>query len=209
MDDKNAKVVAISLNPADVWRYSLEHKKQLEESLVSIASNAKSGWEIFLTIENDSTMIYVYDGEDQLVHEEAIISNDDAILTVRKMYERYLGYDGPDDSDGEDEDEEFDFRSTMHELEDEMYEREMELYDAMYDFLSIALDNAISVYFGRDEEDDAVSGMVDSVCRILAVKYGISVRRPSIETDKNGNEVYVEFPYDELTTEEEEEPSGE
>lgn len=186
MSGNISSITTIALKPDEVWKYSREHKKQLEESLVSIASSRVGNCEVFLTIDKNSTMIYVFQGEN-LVHEEAIISDEDAETAVSKIYTRYL-------PDGAEQDGE----CSREELEDDMYERESELCSAMEDFLNVAVEGFYDAYFADDA--DIAQELVDSVCRLLAVKRGISVRYPRFEYDKDGGESYVEFPYEFLAS---------
>lgn len=188
MENNLRKITTISLQPGAVWAYSREHRKQLVDSLVSIASTADGSCEIFLTIEEDSTMIYVYrNGE--LAYEEAIVSDDDATATVGKLYVRFLAKAAGEDPEPE---------IPRETLEDDIYEREDELCSAMEDFLNVAVEGFFDAYFGYDA--DISQEIVDCVCRHLAEEYGVSVRWPRFEIGKDGSETYVEFPYEDLAS---------
>lgn len=196
MGDKS--VTVISLQPSEIWKYCLQNQRQLRENLVSIAENKSVGNEVFLTIEDDLTMVYVYCG-DNLEYEEAIVSTEDATKVVRKIYEKYITSATSGEKDDEDEDEEPDRVA----LEDDMYERETELHDACYDFLNTILEYASECYLGEDIED-AIQETLDTVCRKFAKDFGISVRRPMYICVDGEPETYVEFPYDGILTGEEE-----
>ena len=196
MEDNLRNITCISLQPGAIWKYSREHREQLEESLVSIASSTDGSCEIFLTIEDDSTMIDVFRGED-MVYQEAIVSDEDAVATVRKIYAQFLpdvSYSGGYQGTG----------YTRQELEDDMYDREEELCSAMEDFLNVAVEGFFDAYFGKDA--DVTQEIVDLVCKHLADEYGVSVRYPRFDYDKAGNETYVEFPYEDQEEEKENDP---
>lgn len=174
--------VLIHLEPDDVWEYCLDHKEQLRDNLVCIAEEPTNHIGVYVTSEGSRVMISVQHG-DTTVFESVIVSKGDAAVTAWNLYKDYFGFEKPAEKQEDDD-----------VYNEEIAERELELYDGMYEFLSTLLDFDASEFM-QEDCDKAIESMIGDLCLLLAEDYGISVRRPQM-VKHGGVEVFTEYPYD-------------
>lgn len=185
----------------DVWSFFLKNIDRLSSEMVAIAENTDTEYVVYLTEENRFPLFYVCQGESAPEDEDVAISKDDCAETARRFFAQYLfplvvidNKAIPPDSEEDPED------LTRQEMEDAAYERDDELRFAMSDFLQIAIgtddsDEDLTDIYG----DDFIDSILDVVLEKLASEFGISVYRPTlIEDEMTGEQVYNEFPYEDL-----------
>ncbi len=79
----------IIIEACDVWGHFMINKDNLEDALEIIAQNDEYGVEIILTKEDDLPLIIVTADSEEL-DEEAVVSPNDCVRTVKEMYDKYL-----------------------------------------------------------------------------------------------------------------------
>lgn len=116
-----------------------------------------------------------------------------------------LKYPAPSMPDNIDEMDESDIVEVMAELDDEIYQRDDELEMATKDFLAVLLNcdvDEIGELYGRY----LVSDYIEYACELLAEEFSISVYHPRwVTDDETGVDEYVQYPYLDVDTDEEEE----
>lgn len=172
---------SIAIRPEELCSYFVTNQESLKGSSNILAENDEYGTEIYISSAPNGrpVMSVLVDG---MEIEELELSMAELEDTAKLLYKEYLSEDflkGFIDSGDE-------------ELEIE--ERESDLETAVADCLITFVPNH------RDFEDfdNTVSHIVDKICEILFTDCGISVYRPMVLEDEDGNEEYLEFPYPEL-----------
>ena len=201
----------IGLKPKQVWEFYNKNIARLADEMVSIAKNDHTRCEIFLTEEEGVPMISVYN-DDKLVYEEGAVSEEDTEKTVREIYKKYLlplvtvvsNEPKKEEADTEEDGEEvYDEEVTRIDQEDQIYEREDEIYLAFQDFLQVLAEDDYSI---KDtfSEDAEVNEIIDHIVEFLAIDHGIRIRRPMFIVDSDsGIEEFCEYPYEEYDFREE------
>lgn len=158
-----------------------------------LAYNDDAGTEVSVDFDGVKPMLVVCEDEEQIM--SVPVSKADCEETAQSLYDdfisdkvfaRYIGHDSddpmvmddpPDDISPEDE---------------EIDEREMELTDAVLELLTVVLGDELDDF----DIDSIIEDTKDKVCEFLAEEYGADIRRPMWLENEEGEERYVEYPYD-------------
>jgi len=170
----------ITVSPKNIWRYFQENREVLKKNIVTIAENDATGNQICVTENNSFPQILVYINN-TIKYAETMISEGDAIATATRLYSQYLKTP-PDEEE-----------LTRQDLEDEMYERETELYDATKDFLDVVIGNDFMAEGGSEE---VIFEIMDAFLKYISDEWWFRVYRPVYMDDGDGNEIYIEYPYE-------------
>lgn len=181
---------------SEIWEMFQARKDDFETKMEIIAENPEFGVVIYLTSETRGTatfpeiVVYMDDREE---YSEIVVSESDCTQTVRKIYRDYLDDDRLVDKIIEEDKAEIAEQTAM---EDEIEQRDGELYDAVTDMLDIFLNEKLDRIVGYKEADEITSDVIDHLCEYLYQEHGLSVYRPMILEDEDGEEFFEEFPYD-------------
>ena len=179
----------IIMKPEDVWQYYIDHKDWLREHMKLIAFNQEFDTEIQISEDGGLLTAYVYLNNQQITIEE-MLSAFDTKSSVERMYNEYI-YNA----------EEFVKQWKLHQDEDDEEElieaRELELDDAVYEFLVSILGESFDVH--SRETQEILEDVKDCVLPMLYEKHGIETYRPMYIADDNGNEEFCLYPYSEIT----------
>jgi len=192
--------VKIHLEPKATWAFFQKNHERMEDEMVVIAENDDTEYAIYIT-DNDNDerhnpLLLVYKG-DLKIFEEGVIDEDGCTETAKQLYLKYLfpvsvTYGKMDEMDEGVWD---DTPYSTQDMEDAIYEREDELTFAMYDLLEIVLGRTIDEIAGIHGKD-FVQQVVDDFCEYLANDHCVSIYRPTILPTDDGDEEFVEYPYD-------------
>ena len=188
----------VSYEPGELWDLFIEKKDYLKTHTIIIAENPEIDSTVFLTAEMidgeyyPSVTVWFEDAE---VYSETVDNMLDLKEAAEDIYESYLSDDFMTQRyfatvDKEDE---------INDQQDAIDQRECELYDAAADFLEVICNAKLSKIVSYSEADDICEDIVNRVCEHLYTEYNISVFRPMMLEDENGEEFYEKFPYDCLT----------
>ena len=195
--------VHIYIPVEEVWPFFQQHKKQLEKRMYAVAENEDTGYIIYLTEDKGCPLFSVCEGEREPEYEEGAVNANDCVNTVKKLCVRYLlpvmVIDRPtEDGEDEDEEEEGSYVLTRQDAEDEQYEREDALRDALCIFLDEVCQLDKNTDFIDEFGEEMIDGILDGVLEWLATECGFEVYRPRIIFDDDiGADVFVEYPYNE------------
>lgn len=179
----------IVVEPNKVWEWVKEHSEEFSPGMRVIASNPSYGIEICIIGGTGEipTIFVLADGEE--IDEETCVSQNDCTITVKKFYDKYLS-DNIVNALMSDDDS-----LTEEEELDKIDDRELELDDALYEFLQTLIPNLFDVI---NDVDELCDDLKDSICEYLYKKYGISVYRPMFLECEDGTEEFTEYPYPEM-----------
>lgn len=206
--------VIIHIEPEDIWQFFQKNKKRLKKEMVLIAENEETEYALYLTEEDNLPLFSVCKGDGEPEYEEGAVNEKDCADTAKQCCAKYLmpvtvrsarRYGGvlEDDDEGDTP------LSTRQEQEETIENREWELLFAMGDFLMTATkDDTCSD--GSDYVDTygavVVQDILDTLLPMLAEEYGLAVYRPTMMDDgETGEEVFVEYPYNDPADFEDEE----
>ena len=198
----------IVLEPSEVWKYYTDNKVKLENSVYEIASNDEFGIEIDITVLHNKLNVAVFADFNE-VYSETIYGEDDCKYTINEIYEEYLTdkvfetlygnvfglrsrlsseIDGPDD--------------TSSIEKDMIDERELDLDDAVHEFLYAVCSGEYAADFVMDIDDNLVEDVKDHFLEYLAREWEIPIYRPMYLEDEDGEVFFEEYPYDCMVFEE-------
>lgn len=183
----------IIVEAKDAWKHFEENKKLLKDRILALAENPEFGVVIYMG-EEFGLPAFTVMVDDRQYDEADAINEGDCTETVNKLYDKYLS--------GKFRDELID---NEEELEAEMEERETELSDAAYEFMSVVADydgNALN----NEEFDAIIEDVKEHMLEYIARKHGFKIRRPMILEDEDGNDCYSEYPYEEMEFDDEDNP---
>ena len=188
----------IHVYPTELWQYVCQNRKLITENIVVIAENPTREIEIIARIGHDMPTISVYKGG-VLLRDDQIVSKEDAVITCRVVYSRFLtpsdqtpaaAADHTPEDDDEEEDEKADEREPDEDEEEiimEMIdEREAALNAAIEDFLTVVLEDQSELV-----QPDELDEILDEFLTSLADR-GFSIYRPTLIEDD-----LVDYPYEE------------
>lgn len=148
-----------------------------------------------------------------LLYTEMAISPGDCECTVRRIYSEYLPENKLLEKLIEDSDQSAqtvidmkDVRGfyTDDDLEEmEIEEREADLDDCVEEFLSSVLESGFRKNVDKDEADNIIQDCKEHFLEYLARKHGLTIRRPMILEDEDGEEFFEEYPYEVMIFEDE------
>lgn len=182
-------MVNIVIEPSDVWGYFNEHRERFSTVARVIASNPIYGIEVCLTEGAGELPIISVLADGEEIDEETCVSPNDCTSTVKKFYDKYLS-DNIVNALMSDDD-----NLTEEEELDKIDERELEIDDALCEFLQTLIPNLFDVIY---DVGDLCEDLKDSICEYLYKKYGISVYRPMFLECEDGTEEFTEYPYPEM-----------
>ena len=184
---------SIIVEVSDVWQYFNDHKNALKSNLCMIADNREYGVEIYITEKMDSPFFSVTADGYQL-DEDSATTEAECKEVVQNLYDKYLtGKFIDDENFSLDKLPEDDVSSV--EIEDIIYEREVELDDAVMFLIGIATESTIDD--GKNEVyDNIVQDAKEHFLEYLARKHDLKIYRPMILEDENGEEFFDEYPYE-------------
>lgn len=212
----DATGVKVHVSPDNIWEFFQNNKGRLVDNKVVIAENTDTGYAVLLTNDYDGVANLIVERNEERIYNNYEWSSGGCYSTYRQLIGKYLlpvtedepqqeparkfsDYDIPDDLPPNvttDEEESFEDDELL-DMEDAQYEREDELFLAMADYLSIAMNEgggdggAIISTYGTE----FVNEVTDHVLEYLAVEQGIEIYRPTIFEDDNGEPMMTEFPY--------------
>lgn len=196
--------VIIHIEPEEIWQFFQKNKKRLKKEMVLIAENEDTGYALYLTEEDGLPLFSVCKDDNDPEYEEGAINEKDCTDTAKQCCVKYLRpvvvHSKKYASSPEYEDDDYWCDTPSKKEQDELIEnRELELLFAMGDFL-MAATNDNTCADGSDYVDtygaDLVMDVLDYFLQTLAEDYGLLVYRPTmVDDDDTGEEVLVEYPY--------------
>lgn len=188
--------ISIYVLPENVWEFFQKNKKRLSDEMVVIAENEDTGYAVYLTEEEDHPYFCVCQGKGAPEYEDIAICKADCIEVAKVCCAKYLlpitviaNGDGGCIME---------MATDEPDQEDIMYEREDELAMALYDFLSVVLQEDESFCGATDISDpEWLEKVLDAILEDLATNFDMPIYRPMIITDDLGNETYTDYPYGE------------
>lgn len=185
--------VIIHIEPEEIWQFFQKNKKRLKKEMVLIAENEETEYALYLSEDEGLPLFSVCKGDDEPEYEEGAVNEKDCADTAKQCCVKYLmpvtvrskkkyGTDS----------------SAKSEEEYTIESREWELLFAMAEFIRTAT-NDDSCADGSDYIDtygaDEVMEILDDTLTALADR-GMPVYRPMmVDDDMTGEELYVEYPY--------------
>lgn len=178
----------INFQASTVWAYArcLTGTERIE-----LARNDLYGVQIFLELEGSKPLLSAY-ADDNLEEEHIVTSKDDCELTVQYYYEHYLSGQFAMDVDYDDIPEEV----TEDDYAEEIERRECELDDAVMEFISNVMTDGVNDEMSIEDFDELISETKEAFLSFLAIKMGLTIYRPTIVEMSNGEEVYIDYPYE-------------
>ena len=180
----------------DVWVVFQQNKEELRNGMRMIAENPEYGVTVHITAERRGKDylpdIIVYMDDDE-VYSEAVVNEHDCTHTVQRIYDEYLDDEAIVNRMIEENRNEL---AELRQQEDDIEQREGELFDAASDMLDIFLNEKLDRIVGYQEADEIVEDVMDHICEYLFREHGLSVYRPMVLEDDDGEEFFEEFPYD-------------
>lgn len=170
----------VYISPSDVWEYFHNHAAELEEDMILMAEDDRTGMSIYLSEDCGDPTFYVYDG-DLLIDEDSVISQEDCYESVSGLYNEYL----MDDEADEDE------NSLLHEEEIEYSESELER--TFYSLMTSLVDD----FLDCEEYSEVLDDVKEHTLEYIARKHKLRIRRPMWLEDEKGV-FYSEYPYEQM-----------
>lgn len=158
-----------------------------------LAYNDDAGTEVSVDFDGVKPMLVVSEDEEQIM--SVPVSKADCEETAQSLYDdfisdrvfgRYTGHDSDDPMVYDDPPE------AYSSEDDEIDERETELTDAVLDLLTVVLGDELDSY----DIEKLIEDTKDKVCEWLTTEYDADIRRPMWLENDEGEERYVEYPYD-------------
>lgn len=178
----------ILVEPENMYEFFLEHRPELSEESILVAADEVYGIEIFLEAQGGHPALTVMI-EDNPEYTEMCVGEPDLRYTASRIYDEYL-YNYVNNYACMCLEEEKDNEAIAGE---DMFERELDLEDAMCAFLEVALAN--SGVSSLSLTDDEIQDITDHILEYIARRHQIDIYRPMfLETDDGGE--YHEFPYE-------------
>lgn len=185
----------INYEASEIWEIFQKRKEYFRAHMEVIAENPEYDVVIYLSEEERGTnmfpniVVYIDNNEE---YSEVAVSQYDCEHTVKEIYAEFLDEERLINHmlERDEEDRELDEEQDMIET------RETELYDAAADFLDILLNETLEHIVGYQEAEETREDLIDHICQYLYEEHGLSVYRPMILEDEDGEEFFEEFPYD-------------
>ena len=185
----------INYEPHEIWELFQKDKPYLRAHMKVIAENPEFDVVIYVTGEEQKGSIFpniVVCMEDSEIYSELAVSEYDCEHTVQKIYDEYLSEERLIDRLIEQETA----KAEEEEKDQQIEEREMELFDAVNDLLDVFLNENLQKLVGYEEADRITEDITDRLCEYLYEEHGLSCFRPMMLEDEDGEEFFEEFPYD-------------
>lgn len=185
----------INYEPHEIWELFQKDKPYLRAHMKVIAENPEFDVVIYVTVEEQKSSIFpniVVCMEDSEIYSELAVNKVDCEHTVQKIYDEYLSEERLIDRLIEQETA----KAEEEEKDQQIEEREMELFDAVNDLLDVFLNENLQKLVGYEEADRITEDITDRLCEYLYEEHGLSCFRPMMLEDEDGEEFFEEFPYD-------------
>lgn len=191
----------VYIQPDDIWAFYQQNQAKLNKEMCLVAENTETKYDLRLDIENSYPLLRVFhDGE--MEYGQYIPSSKDAPSIMRGLVLTRLCPVIEDSDIQDDLDDDVDEEYTDEDSKDDanfsavcqamIDMREERLGSAVGDFLSILLNDCSD----RTYQGEIPEVILDSVCKILARRFKISVFRPTwVPSGEGAEETYDEYPY--------------
>lgn len=182
----------IIFHPEELWEYFEEHMDELRNDEVVVARNSALGTTISIYVPVGGGLTIAAAEDDVPVGEVTVNNGADCRIKAQAFYDKYLNVDYasvvfPDEMEQTDKEDE------------EIEEREGELNGVVDELLWTVLDK--SDY--EKLEDSDRENILDHFCEYLYKTYDFDIYRPMRLEDEDGNDFFVEYPYDHMEFEDE------
>lgn len=185
----------INLEASRVWDFFQTHKDMLMTKTYLLASHPEFGTEIYLTEAAGFPEIIVL-SDDYTCDEECAITKTECERVVSRFYDEYLTNHivgktaGIQNSTADADDD-----SPLSQ-DDMISERELELDDAIFDFLDCVTADGSNKLSMRPDFDDMCEDLKEHFLEYMARKHGLKIYRPMVLEDDKGEEFFEEYPYE-------------
>ncbi len=173
-------------SPEEVWAIITKDLRGHSSANRKIAEDDEGNMIYIETTASGSSCVnlYVYNSEaDDIIFNDIIMAHDDCIETIEKVYGLFFK-----DSDASSS-------VTAQYIEDEIRDRDEDLFEAASQFLDTILDGTCSPLSNCGELENE---LVELVAKWLQEK-GIEVYHPMyLEDEESGEIEYTEYPYSQL-----------
>lgn len=182
--------------PTEVWDLFQRKRKELTATYERIAYNSDIGIEIYLSSEwkdgkDDGYFpcitVFMDDNE---IYDEVAVDETDCENTVKKIYFEYLSEERLVNRLADEED------GTEDEAQAEIEMSEDFLCGSTLDYIENLTGEPLEKVVGEREAYEIAQDVLDHMCEYLYRKHHVSVRRPMILEDEDGEEFYEEYPYE-------------
>ena len=182
--------------PTEVWDLFQRKRKELTATYERIAYNSDIGIEIYLSSEwkdgkDDGycpcITVFMDDNE---IYDEVAVDETDCENTVKKIYFEYLSEERLVNRLADEED------GTEDEAQAEIEMSEDFLCGSTLDYIENLTGEPLEKVVGEREAYEIAQDVLDHMCEYLYRKHHVSVRRPMILEDEDGEEFYEEYPYE-------------
>lgn len=172
----------IYISAEEAWDYFNNHAAELEEDMLLMAEDDRTGMSVYMSEDCGDPVFYVYD-DDTLIDEDSAINKVGCYEAVKNLFSEYLEDD--DDEDIEDE------SSLLHEEEIDYSESELErtFYSLMTSLVEDFLD--------CEEYSEILDDVKEHTLEYIARKHKLKIRRPMWLEDEKGV-FYSEYPYEQM-----------
>lgn len=193
------------LSPEDVWDFFISNKARLEREMVMIAENTDTGYAIYITESAGFPRVSVCKNDKKPEIAEPLISREDCATSIKQLVMKFLMpvvvVTGNIPKLPESVPKEAPVSEVIAEEESRMEaidDREDELALSLYDFLSTVVGDEEFTEFCNCEPS-AIEEILDKFLMLLADEYGLTIYRPTYIETEMGEEIYAEYPYNEIT----------
>lgn len=180
----------IILQPSEVWDYYQSNISEFKTKMHEIASCEEYGITVYLAKdESESLWVYV-EADNNIVYTELIVSEEDGIRTVQKVYDEYLTCRAIELMSDTLVIEDY----TKFDEEDAISERESDLDTFTLEYVIGVISEADYVE-GRCT-DAILDDIKEHILEYLSRKHKLEIYRPMYLEDENGEDFYTDYPYE-------------
>lgn len=190
----------ILIEASEVWDYFNKNKSDLLNSMHMIAECEEYGIEIYVT-EKKGFPEFIVNADDVEVYCENAVNSKDCETTANHIYEDYLTEKAISKLLESETDIEKISEEELREMEIEQREDEIDM--AIWDALSIILDNGT---YCLAETNEICEDVKEHLLEYLYRKWGLEIYRPMVIEFNDGSEEYKEYPYEYLEFEHKDNP---
>lgn len=214
----------IHIRPSEAYGYFTENKKRLSEELVEIAFDLETNTSVYMTEEGGKPFLYVY-RDDRKIFQSECTTIYETERNLRVIYANYMfgmevvetqkAEEGKtDDKKAEaekgDSGKEPNCTTDINEMSNEEFEdycseREDVILAAVTAMIEVLTEDDSSTEELNKKDGIGIDAVVDHIVEFLAIKAGLTIRRPmTLIDDDSSTVVRTEYPYDEYEFSEEE-----
>lgn len=196
----------INIESHKLWEYIKQQDRSghLDTTMYEIASNEEYGIAVYISKDSKGRYCIVVEADESEVFNECVYSEDDTRRTCDKVYENYLTDKVIEiiaEMTEPDEDED----SILGlEVEDEIELREDDLTEFTTSFIMDVLGG--DAYFDGVDFDEIVDDCKEHFLEYMARKHGLSIYRPMVLEDEDGEDFFEEYPYECMEFDDEDNP---